>query len=237
MTDIRSFLKNHLLPKKLYLHFSAAKKYKKAHQKGEVELRLLPFLVDPEKLSIDVGANKGLYTYYLAKLSRNVIAFEANPELCRFLKGAVAKNVTVINKGLSDCSSLKELHTPIIKNRSSFNTSTLEPAHVSNKTCRKQIIETADLDSYEFENIGFIKIDVEGHEMKVLKGAEKSIARSKPAIQIEILADKSGIEDQEVVRFLKAAGYEMLTLHNNLLHFYTPLQQGNPGRNYIFLPR
>lgn len=62
MLSLTDFIKYKLAPPKLYLAYSATRKYKRARKKGELELHLLPFLADPKKAAIDIGANKGLYT-------------------------------------------------------------------------------------------------------------------------------------------------------------------------------
>ncbi len=50
----------------------------------------------------------------------------------------------------------------------------------------KEIVEVKTLDSYNFEDVDIIKIDVEGHEHSVLLGAKDTILKNKPLIQIEI---------------------------------------------------
>ncbi len=61
------------------------------------------------------------------------------------------------------------------------------------------------LDAYDFNDIDFMNIDVEGHELKVLMGAKELITKHKPTILIELLPH---IEDSEHVRtLLKEMGY------------------------------
>lgn len=57
----------------------------------------------------------------------------------------------------------------------------------------------------------FIKVDVEGHELRVLKGAVKTIARSKPVLLVEInesALNKQGTNGPELLKFIKELGYE-----------------------------
>ena len=51
----------------------------------EKEIGLLPFLVHPQKLAIDVGAHAGHYTHALLKLGAPVVAIDANPKMASFL--------------------------------------------------------------------------------------------------------------------------------------------------------
>lgn len=236
MSSLKDIIKFSIAPKNIYLHFSAKNKYKRAQKKGEVELKLLPYLADPNKTAIDIGANNGLYTYFLARICNNVIAFEPHEKLYEFLVKATPKNVTVINKGLSDTTTTADFHIPLIKGKESFNISSLETAMVSQFETIVRQIEIVPLDSYEYQNVGFIKIDVEGHEINVLKGATETIEKSKPVLQIEILADQTEINDHEVVCFMRNKGYEMLCLQNNLLRIFEPSDTVKFSRNFIFLP-
>ena len=237
MSSLKEFLKFSVVPKKLYLHFSAHHKLKRSEKKGEVELRLLPYLVDPQRLAIDVGANKGLYTYFLAKHAKEVIAFEPHENLSRFLQKATASNVTVINKCLSDKEETVDFHVPIVNGKVSYNSSSLEADMLAGYETNTIQLESAPLDQFNIENVGYIKIDVEGHEMNVLKGAKKTIQTSRPILQIEILTENGDVSNHEVVQFLQDLDYEMLCLQNNILGFYVPDSSSKASRNFIFLPK
>lgn len=76
-------------------------------------------------------------------------------------------------------------------------------------------IEQVSLDSYadqcELDHVDFIKIDVEGYELEVLKGAHRIIHKYKPYIVLEInhgALERRGVEYHEVVQFLKERGYD-----------------------------
>lgn len=157
--------------------------------------------------------------------------------MAEFLKRATPPNVTVINKGLSNRSSIEEFHIPLIKGRKSRNISTLEPELVADYETIIRKVEILPLDEFDYKDIGFIKIDVEGHELSVLKGAQKTIERSRPVIQVEILADQATLRDHQVIRFLSEAGYDMMSLQNNLLRLYKPSETISSSRNFIFLPQ
>ena len=57
--------------------------------------------------------------------------------------------------------------------------------HVSNKINNSNKVELKKLDEYEFKNIDFVKIDVEGFENQVVLGAEDTLKRNKPIIIVE----------------------------------------------------
>ena len=74
-------------------------------------------------------------------------------------------------------------------------------------------VEQKILDNYDFKDVDYIKIDVEGHELKVLKGAVKTIERFSPLMVIEENGSavfwKKGKQD-EAIDFLKDMGYEIV---------------------------
>ena len=88
MSSLKDFLKFRLLPKKLYLSVSAINKKRRTLHKrwGETELELLPIIVPADKLAVDIGANNGLYTYFLSKVARNVVSYEPIHVLAEFLE-------------------------------------------------------------------------------------------------------------------------------------------------------
>ena len=89
-TNFEERLKALLVPPSLYIRYKAQKEW----WRGEPEFRLLPFLVDRRRNAIDVGANKGTYTYALARLAKHVWAFEPNPKMFKILERGMAANVT-----------------------------------------------------------------------------------------------------------------------------------------------
>jgi len=101
-------LKNALLPPKRYIAHRARKELRR----GERELGLLPFLVDPTRVALDVGANKGVWTWWLAGLASQVYAYEPNPKLFNILRRNVAANVVAEQIALSDRAGTAELRVP-----------------------------------------------------------------------------------------------------------------------------
>lgn len=155
---------------------------------GEKELRVLKRLIDPKKDAIDVGANLGEYTYWMSKYANHVHVFEPHPECINFLETVKASNSTLYAFGVSSKKSKQKLLVP-------------EDESLQDVTCRASIselsvrdfdklngisINTVSLDEIDLKNIGFIKIDIEGHEFEALKGMENLINSCNPVMQIEI---------------------------------------------------
>ncbi|MGB8275242.1 MAG: FkbM family methyltransferase [Alphaproteobacteria bacterium] len=213
------------------------------------ELPLIRHLADRGRVSLDVGANLGLYTYFLARASRHVYAFEPNPNPYRVLRSVADSNVTVLAMALSDVSGEADLVIPRGPRGWSNNGATLErqyagPAMTVRVPCRR-------IDDLGIADIGFIKIDVEGYELAVLEGARETLARDRPALLVENEVTHRRAKFAAVFQLLESLGYEGFFLETGVLrtlshfsvekHQIAPLAPGGDSRlyvrNFIFLPR
>lgn len=240
-------LRYSLTPLKLYAAYRAHRDLRRY----EPELHILPFLVDPERVSVDAGANRGSYTYFLSKYTKHVYAYEPNPAMRGLLQRAAAENVTVSDVALSDQSGEAEFAVP--KSKSSFgnNAGSLEVAGLADGGADlvRFKVPTRRLDDENLRDVGFIKIDVEGHEREVLLGAQLTIARDRPVLLMEIMESLIGEEADENIRFVERMGYQCFVLvgqrlldHSMLASHHDPGQGWDRRRpqhrsnNYIFLP-
>lgn len=154
--------------------------------RAEPEISRLPEWCDRQSVSLDVGANRGLYSYYLLRCSAQVIAFEPLPEMQTHLRARLGAKVRLFAAALSDVDGESTIRLP-------FGTpswATIDPRNHLDMAGDRNIetlkVPTRRLDSYGFNGVGFIKIDVEGHEEAVLRGASGTIGRSRPNLLIEI---------------------------------------------------
>ena len=240
-------LKYALIPPRLYIRQLAAR----AMKSGEPELRLLPDLVDRQKIAVDVGANKGIYTYFLARIAKRVEAFEPNPKIYRILARGLPANAVAHRVALTDRPGTARLLVPARKANYSNQGATLSETkfeRVDGGGAHGVVeVEARTLDSYGFTNLGFIKIDVEGHEASVLDGAAETIARERPAMLIEMEERHTGEPIEEQLTTVLAMGYDGFFENKGRL---TPLNaigadgdrrvaSDGPryGNNFIFLPR
>lgn len=151
----------------------------------EVEIGLLSAIVDPTREAIDVGANIGHYAEQLAILTPHVYAFEPHPRLARLLSTFPHNKVTVRQVALSDVSGkFVYLKVPEFEGVEGEGLASIDD-HQSFEVFRKIRVQTATLDELADRNIGFVKIDVEGHELNVLAGAERLIAKQRPTFLVE----------------------------------------------------
>jgi FkbM family methyltransferase len=152
---------------------------------AEPELHVLRPLVTSPGTSVDIGASEGVYSHVLAGLSRRVHAFEPNPDLYRRLLAAVPDNVTVHNAALSDRSGVATLRLPLDSGLATIETANLlDPAETGPISTME--VETRTLDSFGLADVRLIKIDVEGHEAAVIRGASQTIAAHRPVLLVEI---------------------------------------------------
>lgn len=172
--------------------------------------QLLGFKINTDAVCVDVGANIGLYSIFFSGIFSHVLALEANPVTAKVLEANIAvagrHNVSCICRGVSDSSGEVILHVP---NDGNFGWSTLERNQsVSNSS--QIAIQTATLDdilaSSEFagEPVALIKIDVEGHELSVLRGSTRTLRRWNPIVIFEMTDSSLG---RECMPFLRSLGY------------------------------
>jgi FkbM family methyltransferase len=130
-----------------------------------------------------VGANFGDYTYALAKIARNVEAFEPLDRCAAVIEAARLPGVQVHRVALSDQAGERTLHLPLQGGRpDTGRASFLDPGGTRERT----VVPVRSLDSYGFRDVGLIKIDVEGHESAVLAGAAETIRACRPVLIVEI---------------------------------------------------
>lgn len=160
----------------------------------EPELALLRRWKDEEKIAIDVGANQGTYSFELARWFRKVEAFEPNENISSDLCAYDQSRIALHHIALSAADGSATFHVPISsEGRPLVGWGTLEPQLLANSphfSGPPRFVEftvaTRSLDSYEFDQVGFIKIDVEGHEKEVLEGARRTIERCRPVVLLEV---------------------------------------------------
>ena len=152
----------------------------------EPEVALVPLMSRRKGLAIDAGANKGVYLYHLARHYRRVAGFEPLPSLASYLKAAAPKNATVHNIALSNVTGVATLSLPQGFNELGSLEAHTSEAWTTSAAVERHQVETHPLDSFGFEDVSFLKIDVEGHEMAVLQGAENTLKRWRPPVLVEV---------------------------------------------------
>jgi FkbM family methyltransferase len=174
----------------------------------EPEMTLLPYLVTPGDRAIDVGGNRGAYAYQLYRQGTKVEVFEPNPACFKVLQAWARHrdSVTIHPVGLSDHQGSVELQIPIDDSGVEHDASASMEPHLFARA-RAQVVSLRTLDSYGLEGARFLKIDVEGHESNVLKGAAALLAASRPAVLVEIERRHLARPMVEVFDLIVQSGY------------------------------
>jgi FkbM family methyltransferase len=155
------------------------------------ELQLLDRFIKPGYVIYDIGANIGYHTLHFANWPEtNVYAFEPNNKNYKLLKynTRYSKNVTCINAGISDNNTVG--HITDFDYAKPDNLGEMKLSDVG------QECKLITLDDCKLPEPHIIKIDVEGHEDSVFRGAKKMIENSHPIIFYEAMhTDLASIYD------------------------------------------
>jgi FkbM family methyltransferase len=182
----------------------------------EKDLWLVKSFCGKDSVSIDIGANNGLYSLFMSRYSAKVVAFECNPSLIGRLSSIMPDNVQINGVALSHSAGLTELRfdpsNTGIGTIESRNTLLNNPGISSIKSVA---VPTRCLDDYNLVNVSFIKIDVEGHELDCLKGASLLLETLRPVLLIEIEERHCPGNLCKVPEYLSNFGYLPFVLSTN----------------------
>ena len=180
--------------------------------------RFLSRYAAPGAVCIDECAHYGIHTLMLARsvgVSGRVIAFEANPQTAALLRRNLALNglaAEVVGKGVSDSSGTSRLYvaTP--------GMSTLVPSAQVAYTGELEV-ETVTLDEFwptgGLTHLEVVKIDVEGHDLKVIQGAKRLLAGYRPFLCFEWISNSDRVKAAdltETLAFLSSLDYRLYLL-------------------------
>lgn len=155
--------------------------------RGSYEQKIVDWavsLIDPGTVFLDIGAHVGTYSLAFAKHCTGVHAFECSPKTFNYLCANIA---------------LQDLHERITPHRYALGSENeMVPYYEHSpdgggnscygfgRTSKSVNVEMRTLDSFGLDNVGFIKMDVEGFEPKVLEGAKETLKRNRyPRILFE----------------------------------------------------
>ncbi len=208
----------------------------------KAELAAIRGSIQSNGIAVDVGANKGSYLYWLARWvpDGQAIAFEPQDELADYLRNAVTtipmKNVIVESKGVADKPGLLEFFSPggAVSPGASFSHRVPD-----REECARQSKEVVTLDAYFDEGapISVIKVDVEGFELQVFKGAQRILSEASPLLVFE--CENRHLEQgtvDDVLNFLYQRGYDGHYVHRGELipakQFNAAVQQLEEGEEF-----
>lgn len=174
-------------------------------------------IVNPDKNMLDVGSNIGVWSIVYSTIIRgNIYAFEPQEKifdcLIKNIRLNQCANIIPYNFALSDKKTNYLMNASYDENNNFGAFRICAEGSLS--------IHSEIGDSLNLTNIGFMKIDVEGHELQVLKGLSNTIQESKPLLLIEIHMTQENCND--TFQYIVSIGYKYVLkiTHCDYLFFY-----------------
>lgn len=174
----------------------------------------------------DIGANIGTYATILAKSlpSSAIYCFEPQRMIFQMLCGNFAindyDNCYAYNLALGEQSTIVEITEPDYYAKNDFGTFSLINDRIADKSGRTYRVEVLTVDEFVAKflipRIDFIKIDAEGMDLMVLKGARQTLAKFSPGLLVEHTDLRQNYLN-EIVDYLGETNYNFEVIHNNLL--------------------
>lgn len=152
-------------------------------------------------LAVDGGAHAGAWTVIMATYFKEVHAFEPHPRAFEYLTENCAglDNVVMHNAALMDVKCGIDVYAPgrttLTATQVRYNPDSLNTA--------------VTIDSYDLQECGLLKLDVEGAELKAILGAAETIKRCRPFIVVEMnnLGKRFGSTDRDLSQKIRSFGY------------------------------
>jgi FkbM family methyltransferase len=205
---------------------------------GDLAAALTDRFATSGAVTVDVGASWGLFSYHLARKvggSGTVFSFEPHPSN-RVVLGKLAKarpNVQFRPVAVSDTAGSAEMQVPVFGNRHVTAQSSIAHGFDGQSGVRveKVSVPTVRLDDEIGDRqIDFIKIDVEGHEISVLRGASAMLRKYLPPMLIEIEQRHLDHPIKDVFAEIEGIGYSLYFIDGATLH---PIDQFDLDRHQL----
>lgn len=171
------------------------------------EEHLKQFMDSNGKAFIDVGASIGMWTFFLANKNVECYAFEPSPIAFGILEKVARHypNVKAYPFALGEKESIANLNVHSHPGYDSM-------LYKSKEFWRQIPVKIRTLDSFNFQDVGLIKIDTEGYEIPVLLGARETIRKWRPRLIIEVHTPFEQ-EQKKILGILKELNYRWIITH------------------------
>jgi len=161
---------------------------------------------------LDVGAHDGLLTVPLARLpGARVVAFEPLPSAFARLEAACAgmSNVTLRREALGAAAGALTLSVPVLEGVAAEQWASLAKDFSRFGAVETHAVPVITLDSLGLGDATHMKVDAEGFEEEVLRGAAETLARCRPVLSLEVEERHRAGATRDVPALLASMGYEV----------------------------
>lgn len=189
--------------------------YKYRYKNDKEELSYIATQLKKGMIALDIGSHKGGYLYWMSKgvgKSGQVIAFEPQPKLYDYLNIVIGnyplKNVELHHAGLSSKEGEFELYVPKEEGKTSPGATFEQRTDGKGHSVKVKALVLDELLADRTKSIDLIKLDVEGHELEVFKGAHELLKTDQPKLIFE--CEKRHLNDKsvkDVFDYLHSMGY------------------------------
>jgi FkbM family methyltransferase len=204
---------------------------------------LLPYMnrLGVGQVMVDVGAHIGTFSIYLAHRGVHVKAFEASPEVFELLEMNIvenghqkmieAYNIALYDRDIDLMVSPNCAYRRLEDGRCDYSSTDcsgwlwLQPG-----TSDVYDIKARSLDSFGIKDVAFIKVDAEGCDLPVLRGAKETIKEFRPIVSYEfnrLPAQSNGYGLKELTEFMKAFQYEVIEVKSH----------GEDNKDFVAVPK
>ncbi|MGJ3252806.1 MAG: FkbM family methyltransferase [Elainellaceae cyanobacterium] len=180
----------------------------------EAEMEFWREQLQPGMTVIDVGANVGVYTFSAAQQvgkTGRVLAVEPFSGCVQCMEETRRVNdlsqVTICAGAASDCDSTIRISLHRASELNEVITDDSAPASGNVEEVPCYTLDTL-VEQEKLDQVDWLKIDAEGHEMQVLKGSDRLLNHHKPGILYENIAAAKG-SNTEVAAYLQSKGYQL----------------------------
>lgn len=153
-------------------------------------------LCKQHRTAIQAGGNVGLWPMRMARSFELVLTFEPEP----VSRAVLAENVATLTNVSVRAEALGESHGACGISRRSLG---------SHNVTDGASVDIITIDSLGLYDVDLIQLDIEGYELRALRGAVETIRRCRPVIQVELrgFTAKYGDSDEALIAFLAELGY------------------------------
>lgn len=199
----------------------------------------------PDRIAIDVGAYIGFHSVYMSRFFKEVCAFEPQEDIFRMLCANLlinnCRNVRAFNIAIYDRPGKMRIadphnqEIPVPRDGARVNYDVIGNAAALAfemvEGSGNGAVDAITLDSLQLPNVGLIKIDAQGSDLRILRGATETISRSRPTIVFEFEQDLSKPHGTSLVdceEYFRSVDYDLKLL-----------KQHAPGKqfDYVATPR